>query len=158
MAIFFNTRGEQHREFRNTSEHSFILEGNYWKTAEHYVQAQRFQCDEAKELVRDSEYAFAAKSIARERPDALRDDWHTVRDSVMEKAVRTKFAAHPKLGEKLKATGDAEIIEASPFNHYWGAGADGKGKNILGRILMKIRTELQESLLLTGAQSENRLG
>jgi len=158
MAIFFNTRGEQNQEFKNTSDHAFTLDGEFWKSAEHYVQAQRFSCPEARSLVRESTYAFAAKAIARERPEALRQDWHIVRDNVMEKAVRTKFASHPSLGDKLCATGDAEIIEASPMSHHWGAGADGTGKNMLGRILMKIRDDLHKSLRLAGGKRENRLG
>ena len=158
MAIFFNTRGEQHRDFRNTSEHSFTLDGELWQSAEHYVQAQRFSCDKAKAEVRDSAYAFSAKTLARERPDSLREDWHTVRDEVMEKAVRTKFASHPSLSDKLCATGDAEIIEASPMSHHWGAGADGTGKNMLGRILMKIREDLRDSLQSASGQQENRIG
>lgn len=158
MAIFFNTRGEQYREFRSSSDHGFELEGAHWKSAEHYVQAQRFECNDARELVRKSAYAFAAKSIAREKPEALRDDWHVVRDQVMEKAVRAKFASHPHLSAKLKATGEAEIIEASPMSRHWGAGADGLGKNMLGRILMKLRAELKESLEAAGPQAESRLG
>jgi len=158
MAIFFNTRGENYGEFRNSSEHGFMLEGNYWKSADHYVQAQRFQCAETQALVRESAYAFTAKSLARERPYALRNDWHIVRDRVMENAVRAKFAAHPPLTEKLQSTGDAEIIEASPMSRYWGAGADGTGKNMLGRILMKVRAELKENLLAASADAEKRIG
>jgi N-glycosidase YbiA len=158
MAIFFNTRGEQHGDFKNTSAHAFTLEGEIWQSAEHYVQAQRFCCDKAKARVRDSDYAFVGKAIARERPEALRADWEKVRDGVMEKAVRSKFASHPSLCAKLCATGDAEIIEASALSKHWGAGADGTGKNMLGRILMKIRSDLRASLQSTGAPSEKRLG
>ena len=158
MAIFFNTRGDKYSEFRNTSEHSFTLDGEQWQSAEHYVQAQRFKCEEAKAEVRKAPYAFVAKAIARARPEALRSDWHTVRDSVMEKAVRSKFASHPELGERLAQTGADEIIEASALSHYWGAGADGRGLNKLGKIMMKVRTELQESLAAAGALAQNRLG
>lgn len=158
MAIFFNTRGENYQEFKNCSAHDFELEGEHWKSAEHYVQAQRFECNEIRALVRDSAYAFTAKSIARENPQALRDDWHIVRDQVVESAVRAKFASHPHLQEKLASTGEAEIIEASPMSRYWGAGADGTGKNMLGRILMKVRRELRESLQSASADAEKRIG
>lgn len=158
MAIFFNTRGEKYREFRNTSAHGFMLDGEHWQSAEHYVQAQRFDCDKAKAEVREAPYAFTAKAIARERPEALRSDWNQVRDSVMEKAVRCKFSSDPALGGALAATGNDEIIEASALSHYWGAGADGTGLNKLGRILMKVRKELQESLRAAGMQEQNRLG
>jgi len=158
MAIFFNTRGEKYSEFRNTSAHGFTLDGEHWQSAEHYVQAQRFVCDDAKTEVRKAPYAFTAKALARERPEALRSDWHTVRDSVMEKAVRSKFTSNTVLRERLAATGDDEIIEASALSHYWGAGADGTGLNKLGRILMKVRKELRESLETTGTHAQDRLG
>jgi len=158
VAIFFNTRGEDYSEFRNSSEHGFVLEGVHWKTAEHYVQAQRFDCDEAREIVRNSTYAFAAKTLARERPDALRPDWPVVRDEVMERAQRAKFTSHPVLADKLKGTGEAEIIEASPLSKHWGAGACGTGQNMLGRILMKIRKDLKATLQSASRETENRLG
>jgi len=158
MAIFFNGRGEENREFKNTSPHSFTLDGEQWRSAEHYVQAQRFNCSEIQAEVRESTYPFSAKTIARERPEALRPDWHEIRDAVVEKAVRSKFQSHPDLSEKLCATGEAEIIEASAMSHHWGAGADGLGKNILGRILMKIRQDIKESLQMSGDTTENRIG
>lgn len=158
MAIFFNGRGEENREFKNTSPHGIMLDGEHWRSAEHYVQAQRFSCSEIQEQVRESAYPFSAKTIAREHPEALRGDWNEIRNAVVEKAMRTKFNSHPELSEKLCATGEAEIIEASAMSHHWGAGADGLGKNILGRILMKIRQDLRESLKVSGDVRENRIG
>ncbi len=160
MAIFFNSRDGSYRDFNPSSAHAFTLDGELWQSAEHYVQAQRFSCPKAKAKIRTSQYAFTAKAIARDRPDLLRDDWEAIRDDVMEKALRCKFSTHPGLGKKLCATGDHEIIEASPLNPYWGAGADGRGKNKLGRLLMKIRQELAASLQShsAGEKPENRIG
>ncbi|MFC3051605.1 NADAR family protein [Kordiimonas pumila] len=144
MAIFFNTRGEHHSEFKNSSAHGIKLDGVYWRSVAHYVEAQRFSCPEVQEKVRKSPYAFAARSIARAVPDALRDDWFDVRDRVMEKAVRAKFEAHAELRAALCATGKAEIIDGSVLGTYWGAGAGGTGQNKLGKIMMKIRDELSD--------------
>lgn len=48
------------------------------------------------------------------------------------------------------ATGDEELVEDSVQNSdpahrdaFWGNGPDGTGKNMLGKILMKIREELK---------------
>lgn len=38
---------------------------------------------------------------------------------------------------------DREIVEDSPIDSYWGCGADGLGKNMLGKLLMKLREELK---------------
>lgn len=158
MAIFFNTRKETHPDFRNTSAHAIKLGDEHWPTVEHYVQAQRFECKELQAEVRAAMYAFEAKALARRRPDALRNDWDEIRDLVMETAIREKFKQHPCLQKELENTGDEEIIEASPVNTYWGAGASGTGKNMLGRILMKVREEFKTSLKPSGGSFENRLG
>jgi len=158
MAIFFNTRKETHPDFRITSAHAIQLENEEWPTVEHYVLAQRFECKKLQAEVRAAMYAFEAKALARERPDALRNDWEIVRDQVMETAIREKFRQHPCLREVLTATGSEEIIEASALSTYWGAGATGTGKNMLGRILMKIRGELRKSFDYGGESPEDRLG
>ncbi len=158
MAIFFNTRKETHPDFRTTSAHPIRLGDEHWPTVEHYVQAQRFDCKKLQAEVRAAMYAFEAKALARQRPDALRNDWEIVRDDVMESAIREKFRQHPCLRDALKATGTEEIIEASPMNTHWAVGAAGTGKNMLGRIMMKIRDELSRSFDHTGDEPESRLG
>ena len=40
-------------------------------------------------------------------------------------------------------TGGALLVENAPGDYYWGIGADGTGKNRLGRILMEVRNELR---------------
>jgi hypothetical protein len=65
------------------------------------------------------------------------------REEAMYRAVLAKFQQHPKLREKLLGTGDLLIRDMSPQDNFWGVGRSGKGQNKLGRILMKIRAELQ---------------
>ena len=60
-------------------------------------------------------------------------------------AVRAKFRTHADLRAELLATGDEELVENAPGDYYWGCGADGSGKNMLGRILMEVRAELREA-------------
>ena len=43
----------------------------------------------------------------------------------------------------LIETGDAEIVEHTENDAYWGDGGDGKGLNRLGQIRMQICTELR---------------
>jgi ribA/ribD-fused uncharacterized protein len=74
---------------------------------------------------------------------ALRKDWEEVKDSMMWKAVWTKFNQHPRLAAMLIETGDAEIVEHTENDAYWGDGGDGKGLNRLGQILMQVRAELR---------------
>lgn len=47
--------------------------------------------------------------------------------------------------KKLNVMYDAKIIEHTENDDYWGDGGDGKGKNMLDKILMKVREELKEN-------------
>lgn len=82
----------------------------------------------------------------RGRHVRLRTDWEDVKDGIMEDIVRAKFTQNPKLGEQLLSTGNAVLIEGNTWNdRYWGVDArSGAGKNHLGKILMKVRSELQK--------------
>ncbi len=41
---------------------------------------------------------------------------------------------------------DAELVEHTANDAYWGDGGDGNGKNRLGSLLMKVREELRASI------------
>ena len=57
--------------------------------------------------------------------------------------VRAKFDQHPDLAQKLLETGDEELVEGNTWgDRYWGV-CGGKGKNMLGKILMRVREELR---------------
>jgi N-glycosidase YbiA len=57
----------------------------------------------------------------------------------MRRVDLAKFTQHADLAELLRATGDAELVEDSPSEPYWGIGPDGQGSNWAGRVLMKVR-------------------
>jgi len=84
---------------------------------------------------------IAASLAAGVRP---RPDWDVHRNLVMEQAVAAKFEQNRALQDRLLATGDAHLVEASPRDSYWGAGADGKGQNQLGLVLERVRSNLRQ--------------
>lgn len=83
----------------------------------------------------------------RGRRVRLRKDWEQVKDRVMEEIVRAKFSQNEELKEQLLATGDAQLVEGNRWNdRYWGVDIrSGVGENHLGKILMKVRSELRIS-------------
>jgi len=83
--------------------------------------------------------------MGRDRSKPLRADWEEVKDKVMREALYAKFTQHPNLHEKMLATGNADIIEHTKNDSYWGDGGDGTGKNMLGVLLMELREELQNN-------------
>lgn len=145
MIKFYRIKGEQYGCFSNFSRHSLKLKGKLWLTSEHYFQAQKFEGTEHEENVRICKTPREAADMGRRRDLPLRKDWEQVKDGVMYDAIKAKFTQHPEILKILLSTGDEEIIEDSPIDWYWGCGKDGTGKNMLGKLLVKLRDELKNS-------------
>lgn len=145
QAIYFYSVHAPHGSFSNFSAHGISLKGVWWPTTEHFFQAQKFAGTPHEEAIRLAKTPKQAAEMGRDRRRPLRADWEQVKDDIMRAAVREKFRTHAGLREELLATGDAEIVENAPGDYYWGCGADGSGKNMLGKILMEIREELRTS-------------
>jgi len=118
------------------------FEGITYQNNEAAFQAQKIFDNEGKRAFADLQPKDAKR---RGRHVRLRQDWEDVKDGIMEEIVRAKFTQNPKLKEQLLSTGNAQLIEGNTWNDwYWGVDMkSGAGKNHLGKILMKIREELQ---------------
>lgn len=144
MTIYFYSTRDKHGCFSNFSRHGFELDGQYWRTSEHYFQAMKFEGTEYADKVREASTPKEAATLGRRRDFPLRKDWEAVKDDVMRRAVLKKFETHDDIRETLLATGDDDLVENAPGDYYWGIGKDGSGKNMLGKILMETRTILRE--------------
>lgn len=141
---FYSTRGA-HGCFSNFYRATIYVGGKSWATTEHYFQAQKFSGTEYEGMVRQAKSPGEAAGLGRRRDFPLRPDWEKVKEKVMLEALRAKFTQHEDLREILLATGDAEIVEHTTNDSYWGDGGDGSGKNRLGHLLMQVREELRGS-------------
>lgn len=71
----------------------------------------------------------------------LRENWDTIKFDIMYDIVKRKFEQNPDLMAKLLATGDEYLEEGNNWgDRIWGT-VNGKGKNYLGIILMRVRDE-----------------
>ncbi|AFZ12080.1 hypothetical protein Cri9333_1175 [Crinalium epipsammum PCC 9333] len=140
---FYSTRENPYGCFSNFSAHGFNLDEAWWRTSEHYFQAQKFIGTPHVEQIRLVLTPKDAAKMGRERFRPLRSDWEQVKDDVMLKAVLCKFQTHADICEILLSTGNQLIVENSPIDYYWGCGADGSGKNKLGQVLMQVRDLLR---------------
>ena len=59
-------------------------------------------------------------------------------------AVYYKFKQNIDILEKLLNTGNAEIIEATVKENYWGCGPNNDGQNNYGKIVVKVREILRK--------------
>jgi ribA/ribD-fused uncharacterized protein len=142
MTIYFYSTTGPYGCFSNFSQHGVNLKGQWWPTSEHFFQAQKFAGTPHAEAIWRAPTPKRAAELGRARSQLLRPDWEQVKDEIMREAVRAKFRTHKDIQRTLLDTGDEEIVEAAPGDYYWGAGADGLGKNMLGKILMEVRAEL----------------
>jgi ribA/ribD-fused uncharacterized protein len=143
--VYFYSKTTAYHELSNFAPFGFVEDGAYWSTVEHYFQAQKFpdaECAAYREKIRTAKTPKQAKALGQTRSISIRADWEEVKDGIMLAALRKKFAAR-KLRELLLSTGDRPLVEASPFDHYWGCGRSGNGKNRLGELLMQTRAELR---------------
>jgi len=129
--------------FSNFAPYPIRMVGETWPTSEHYFQAQKFADVAYQAKIRETKSPMQAARMGRDRKQTLRGDWESVKVGVMRSAVLAKFSQHEDLRTQLLATGDARLVEHTENDAYWGDGGDGRGKNMLGRILMEVREELR---------------
>ncbi|KAI6108818.1 hypothetical protein EDD16DRAFT_1738029 [Pisolithus croceorrhizus] len=80
----------------------------------------------------------------------VRPDWLKVRIEMMDVALWHKFTQNTHLKDELLSTGDAELVEDSDKDAFWGVGPDGKGGNQLGKALQRLRTKLRDANTANG--------
>ncbi len=143
--VYFYKKGELYEEFSNFHEAVIELDGKVWPRSEHYFQAQKFPKDPAlQEKIRTEASARKIFAIAREKKPERRGDWNKIKKAVMIRAVQAKVEQHDDIKELLLATKKRVIVEnAGKKDAWWGAGSDGTGQNMLGRVLMYVRSGLQ---------------
>lgn len=107
--------------------------------AEAAFQAQKESCEKDKEQYTRMNPA-QAKLVGRNCN--LREDWEEIKEQTMYEIVKAKFTQNEALARLLLATGDAYLEEGNWWHDTtWGV-CNGVGQNKLGKILMRVREEL----------------
>ncbi len=120
----------------------FSFAGFTWYFAVQFFQAAKFTDEEIIQKIKTCESPFRCAAIGQTRRFKIRDDWESIKVSVMEQAIRARFEQHPELAKVLRLT-KRKLYDHSAADNFWGIGVDGHGANMTGEILMKIRCELQ---------------
>jgi ribA/ribD-fused uncharacterized protein len=141
---FYQVKGE-YGFLSNFSPHPIDIDGRTWPTTEHFFQAQKFTDKNYQEAIRQEPKAIKAATMGRSRKVPIRVDWETVKEGVMEKALLAKFSQHADLKAQLLGTSQANLVEHTANDSYWGDGGDGSGQNRLGKLLMRVRDHLSKS-------------
>jgi ribA/ribD-fused uncharacterized protein len=124
-----------------------VIDGKEYPTNEHYYQSQKSVKPEQSEWIRQSPTAYLAMKAGRSlrlNKGEVKTDWDKIKFFVMLNGLRAKFIQNIELGEKLLATGDTILHEDSPTDMVWGK----KGMDMLGKLLMQVRSELKSTAIL----------
>ena len=114
-------------------------------TNENFYQAMKTK-DKNKRLEFIKMTPAEAKAEGKwiEKSHMFREDWSEVKEEVMLYGLKQKFK-HKYLRERLLETGDLIIEEGNSWGDvFWGiCSKTGEGKNKLGKLLMKVRSEIK---------------
>jgi N-glycosidase YbiA len=120
-------------------------EPEWYNTVEHAYQAAKFKSSVHRSTIKKMARPGDAKLFARRSPRAYkREDFDLIKLELMEYLLRQKFTPDSDLAYRLVNTGEAELIEGNKWNDtFWGVDLKTNlGANHLGKMLMKIRGEL----------------
>lgn len=136
----------------------FEINGVRYHTTEQYMMASKAKqfgdketLDEIMNATTPSEY----KKLGRKVKEFNAYIWDEKKLDIVVEGNKAKFGQNPELKEFLIATGDAILVEASPFDKIWGIGMDREtalnsniedwnGENLLGCTLMEVRDWLND--------------
>lgn len=125
------------------SAHQIEIWGERFATVEHAYQSAKFAPGPIRDEIKNAKSAYACLQLNhRYKKDKSVLNPSFDKDKVMEELFRAKLAQHPDVLEVLKLTGNRGLSKNVESDDYWGVGHDGSGQNKMGKLLMKLRSEL----------------
>jgi ribA/ribD-fused uncharacterized protein len=144
---FYRANEKPYGVFSNLFQRSIMFEGQVFASAEHAYQAGKA----SKKQVRDWLLSAPTPGLLAMAAHGLYTwdivpDWSRTKYDRMRAVLRAKFSQHEDLRELLLSTGESRLVESGTVNNAvnrtWGE-VNGKGQNMLGVMLMELRTELR---------------
>ena len=137
---------------------TFSVDGVTYRDTEQYfmaAKAKRFGDEACFSRIMASSDPAEVKRLGRLVKNFEAAVWDAERYEIMKTANRAKFSQNPSLLAALLATGDAVLVEASPYDKVWGIGLSAAGayasdpaafpgRNLQGRLLMELRDEFRK--------------
>lgn len=123
-----------------------IFEDREFDSAEHAYQFGKMRDKKTQEWVMKAPHPHLVSIVCHNLFSwDIVSGWSKMKVNRMYRVLKVKFS-DIELKEKLLATGNAILIEKSKSDSFWGCGKNGKGKNMLGKLLMKVREELFKNI------------
>lgn len=149
VIYFYRSNEKPYGVFSNLHRTPVVFEGREYPTSEHAYQAGKA----SKEAVREWILSAPTPSLVAMAAHNLYTwdivpNWSKIKFDRMRDVLRAKFTQHEYLRQLLLGTGSARLVEAGTtdnlVNRTWGE-VNGKGKNMLGVLLMEVREELRKA-------------
>ncbi|EMO27169.1 NADAR family protein [Leptospira noguchii] len=135
------------------AKYEFNINGIQYKTAEHWMMAQKanlFQDRRIFDLIVSADNPKEAKKLGRSVSNFEPGLWKSKAYELVKIGNIHKFNQNPEILEYLLSTGESILVEASPDDNIWGIGLSEKdaleihfsmweGSNLLGFALMEVR-------------------
>jgi ribA/ribD-fused uncharacterized protein len=151
--VFFCSHKGEAGYLSNWYSSKFTLDGitfNCVEQAMMWGKATLMGDQAAADLVLTLTDPKAIKALRRSVKNFDAKKWDEEKARVVKRALDAKFRQNKELGDKLKATKDATLVEAAHCDTVWGNGLsadhpDAKfpdkwpGQNLLGQLLMDVR-------------------
>lgn len=147
---FYRANEKPYGVFSNLHRREMEFEGRSFATAEHAYQAGKAR----KEAVKEWILAAPSPSLVAMAAHGLYywdivPGWSKNKFNRMKDVLRAKYTQHEDLRSLLLSTEGKRLIESTTVdnevNRTWGE-VNGKGKNMLGELLMEIRQELKDQM------------
>jgi hypothetical protein len=153
---FYRANEKPYGAFSNLFRRPVFFEGTTFATAEHAYQAGKARKPEVREWLMaapsPSLLAMAAHGLYQWD---ITPAWSRIKFDRMRAVLHAKFTQHDDLREMLLSTGSAQLVESATIdnavNRLWGE-VNGVGKNMLGVMLMELRTQLSASAKVQGSR------
>jgi len=131
--------------FSPWSAHMVEFKGVVYPTGEHAYHCQRYTDAAISEEVRRARSPFLAWEVSQKYKAQQMRDFNETKVQVMEDICRAKLAQHEDVQKMLRESGQLPILKhitTGPVaDGFWDDGADGSGRNELGKIWMRLREE-----------------
>lgn len=119
-----------------------------------YAKARLFGDLTAAQNILATFSARTQKSIGQSVRHFEESTWNQYKQKIVYRGNYAKFSQNPELKKNLLATKEKVLAEASPYDKIWGIGlsmADARrfnqsqwrGRNLLGKTLMQVRSDLR---------------
>lgn len=146
---FYRANERPYGAFSNLYRRAIEFEGETFPTSEHAYQAGKPRKAEVRRwlLAAPSPSLLAMAAHGLYQWD-IASDWSRTKFERMRGVLWAKFTQHPDLADLLLSTGDARLVESATVdnavNRLWGEVEGKGGRNMLGLMLMEIRSKLRE--------------